>query len=89
MLQLDELRHTPVKSQPFPYLVVPQVIDEELLPQLIVDLPRIRHPGSVPLAEANGGALFQALIKELEGDAMRQIIAEKFQVNIPRQSRGL
>ncbi len=82
MLKLDELRHTPVKSQPFPYLVVPQVINEQLLPQLIVDLPDIRHPGSIPLAETNGGALFQTLIEELEGDLVRQIIAEKFQLEL-------
>lgn len=82
MLKLDELRHTMVKSQPFPYLVVPQIIEEKFLPQLIADLPEIRHPGSFPVAEANGGALFQSLINELEGDAMRKIIAEKFQLEL-------
>ncbi len=82
MLKLDELRHTALQSQPFPYLVVPQIIKAEFLPELISNLPEIRHPGSFPVAEANGGPLFQTLIDELESDTMRQIIAEKFQVDL-------
>lgn len=82
ILRLDELRQTPMKSQPFPYLVVPQIIEQALLPELIAGLPEIKHPGSYPVAETNGGTLFQALIDELEGDAMRQAIAEKFQLDL-------
>ncbi len=82
MLKLDELRHTPVKPLPFPYVVVPQIIEEEFLPQLIADLPEIRQAGSFPVAETNGGPLFQALINELEGDAMRRAIAEMFQLEL-------
>lgn len=82
MLKLDLLRQTPVKSQPYPYLVVPQIIEEEYLPPLVADFPEIRHPGSIPVAEADGGPRFHALIDELESDAVRQVIAEKFQVDL-------
>lgn len=82
MLKLDALRQTPVSPHPYPYLVVPQIIEEENLPQLVADFPDIQHPGSIPVAEANGGPLFHALIEELEGYATRQIIAQKFQVDL-------
>ncbi|MGI9293765.1 MAG: 2OG-Fe(II) oxygenase family protein [Pseudomonadales bacterium] len=82
MLKLDALQQTPVSPQPYPYLVVPQIIEEEYLPQLVAGFPDITHPGSIPVAEANGGPLFHALIEELEGDTMRQTIAEKFQLDL-------
>lgn len=82
MLRLSALQQTPVAPLPYPYLVVPQIIKEEYLPRLIADFPDIQHPGSIPVAEANGGPLFHALIEELEGDAMRRVIAEKFRLDL-------
>lgn len=82
MLKLNVLRQTPVSPQPYPYLVVPQIIEEDYLPGLVADFPDIRHPGSIPVAEADGGPLFHSLINELEGDTMRQAIAEKFQLDL-------
>ncbi|MGI9286462.1 MAG: hypothetical protein ACR2P1_13820, partial [Pseudomonadales bacterium] len=82
MLKLNALRQTTVSPQPYPYLVVPQIIEDEYIPGLIADFPDIRHAGSIPVAEVNGGPLFHALIEELEGEAMRQTIADKFQLDL-------
>lgn len=82
MLKLNTLRQTPVSPQPYPYLVVPQIIEEEYLPRLIADFPDIQHPGSIPVAEANGGPLFHQLINELESETVRQAIADKFQLDL-------
>lgn len=82
MLKLNALRQTPVSPQPYPYLVVPQIIEEEYLPRLIADFPDIQHPGSIPVAEANGGPLFHQLINELESETVRQAIADKFQLDL-------
>lgn len=80
MLDLDAFRRTPLKREPYPYLVVKDFIARDQLDGVLADFPPIRYPGSIPVSEAPGGPRFQALLTELEGDAFRQAISEKFAV---------
>lgn len=78
MLDLEAFRRTPLKREPYPYLVVRDFIATDKLDAVLGDFPSIHHPGSIPVSEAPGGPNFQVLLAELEGAAFRQAISEKF-----------
>jgi hypothetical protein len=46
------------------------------------DFPAIRHPGSIPLSEADYGAKFAAFLSALDGGEFRQLIADKFGIDL-------
>jgi len=81
-INLELLRQTAVTSQPFPYLIVPNFIRTEALEAIHQDYPETAHPGSFPLQILNYGAAFANLINELESDNLRNIIAEKFSMDL-------
>ncbi|MGK2915531.1 MAG: 2OG-Fe(II) oxygenase [Porticoccaceae bacterium] len=78
MLDLEAFRRTPLKREPYPYLVVSNFIAADQLDRVLADFPVIQHPGSIPVSAAPGGPGFQALLAELEGDVFRRAISEKF-----------
>ncbi len=82
MIDLAEFRATPLKSAPFDHVVVPGFIRRAALADLDRDYPKLSVPGSVPLGVAPHGPAFQALIDELNGDAIERAFENKFQVGL-------
>jgi len=82
MLDLNAIANTQLKTQPYPYMVVPNSIDTDQLPALLSDFPSINHPGSIPLEAAKGGPSFGQLVEEIQGSAFRKVISEKFALDI-------
>jgi hypothetical protein len=80
LLDLDALRATPLKTQPYEYLVVPNFVPSDALARVIGDFPRIDSTGSLPLSELDAGGVFAALIAEMDGPAFRDLIESKFGV---------
>lgn len=78
MLELDAFSNERLRTDPYPYLVVPGFIQGEALESVLRDFPDIQHPGSIPISEVSGGEAYQALLAELQGDAFRRVVAEKF-----------
>jgi SM-20-related protein len=81
-INLDALRATPVATDPFPYLIVPNFIRAEALAGVEADYPAIDKPGSFPLPSVKCGATFKKLMDEIQGPEMTQAIAEKFGVDL-------
>ncbi len=82
LLNLMNLQNTPVQTAPFPYAVIPNFINTDYLTQLVRSFPSITHRGSVPVSTITCDPLFQQLIDELEGSALRALIAEKFSIEL-------
>ena len=78
MLELDAFSNERLRTDPYPYLVVPGFVQGEALESVLRDFPDIQHPGSIPISEVSGGEAYQALLAELQGDAFRRVVAEKF-----------
>ena len=55
MLELNTLRQTPLVTQPFEYLIVPQFVKAECLEAIERDFPPITSGGSFPLASLQYG----------------------------------
>ena len=81
-VNLDALRATPVSTEPFPYLIVPNFVRDEALAQIEADYPDVKIPGSVPLPALTYGQSFSQFMDDIRGPEMASIIAEKFNVDL-------
>lgn len=84
MIELDHaaLRATPVATDPFPHVVVPNFVPPESLRAVVADLPPLGKRGSFPLDALALGPNAQALMRELQGPRLRQAIADCFGLDL-------
>ena len=71
MIELDyaALRATPVATEPFPHVVVPNFVPPAALRAVVADLPPMGRRGSFPLDALPLGPNARALMDELDGAA--------------------
>jgi hypothetical protein len=81
-LDLDAFRRTPLKRQPYDYLVVPNFITPTAFAGIVEDYPAVDKPGSFPTSTLTYGPRFAALLAELEGPSLRAAMAEKFHLDL-------
>jgi SM-20-related protein len=84
-LNLPHLEEAPVQSKPFPFVLVPNFINEERLEAIEKDYPRISRPGSFPLETLSAGPAFSALVNDLQQAAFRQILQRKLRVDLEKR----
>ena len=82
MLDLETFRNTPLTSEPFEFLIVPEFVRAEARLAIDKDYPEVARPGSFPLREVTYGPGFAKLIEELRSDEFRQAFEEKFGVDL-------
>jgi len=82
MLDLERFRNTPLTSQPFQFLIVPEFVRAEARLAIDKDYPEVARPGSFPLREVTYGPGFAMLIEQLRSDEFRQAFEEKFNVDL-------
>jgi SM-20-related protein len=85
LLNIDLLRQTPVKTEPFPYLTIANFIHAKHVNTLPEAFPTTGNRGSIPASSVACAAIFQQLIDELEGETLRNIIAEKFCIDLHKK----
>lgn len=82
LLDLSRLDAATVSATPFPHLVIEDFLAGIDKHQLLADLPEIDLGGSIPLEQTHPRGLFAQLLDELFSDALKQRIAEKFQLDL-------
>ncbi|MCX8505139.1 MAG: 2OG-Fe(II) oxygenase [Alphaproteobacteria bacterium] len=82
MLNFDKLRDTPLKRTPYDYLTLAKFINSAEFNGIFEQFPRVAKGGSWPVENLSYGDKFRQLIAELESETLRQIIAEKFSVDL-------
>jgi SM-20-related protein len=82
MLDLERFRNTPLTSEPFQFLIVPEYVRAEARVAIDKDYPEVARPGSFPLREVTYGPGFATLIEQLRSDEFRQAFEEKFNVDL-------
>ncbi len=82
MLDFDRIAAAPLQSEPYPFAVVEGAIPRDAARKIAADFPAIDRPGAVPLSEIDGGAAFDALLAELNGDRLRELLADKFGLDL-------
>jgi hypothetical protein len=81
-LDLAALKATPLRREPFEYVIVPGFIRRDARAGINADYPRIDSPGSFPVGQLTSGPAFRALLEELQGSAVRAAFAEKFGIDL-------
>jgi SM-20-related protein len=82
ILDLERLRASALRRDPFEFVVVDNFLRGEHLPALLADFPEVRRHGSFPLDALSFGAAFAGLAGELEGSELRHEIERKFDIDL-------
>ncbi|HAC58286.1 2OG-Fe(II) oxygenase [Parvibaculum sp.] len=82
LIDIEALRATPLKTDPYEYLVVPAFVTGKALDSVIADFPNIESTGSIPPSELDIYGSFEQLLEEMNGPEFRKVIEEKFGVDL-------
>ncbi len=85
MLNLPALEQAPVNAKPFPFVVVPNFVDEKRLDEIEKDYPVITKPGSFPLETLRSGPEFSKFMNELRHPAFRKIMEGKLGIDLEKR----
>ncbi len=81
-LDIAALEATPLKTEPYDYLVVPGFVRSDQFKSVLADYPKVPGPGSHPLPELVVEGHFRSLLDELDGPDFRRAIEQKFDIDL-------
>nr|WP_321984355.1 2OG-Fe(II) oxygenase [uncultured Lichenicoccus sp.] len=81
-LRYDALDATPVATDPFAHVVVPEFVPYDTLRQVVAALPAMSGGGSFPPSSLRLAPVVRALVDELEGPLLRAGICAKFGLDL-------
>jgi len=82
LINLEALRATPLKTDPYDYFVVPAFVSGKALDDVIADFPDIQSTGSIPPSELDIRGAFEQLLEEMNGPEFRAAVEEKFGLDL-------
>jgi SM-20-related protein len=82
VVDLDALRSAPVSADPFAHILLPRFVKAEALPQVFAALPPMKGRGSFPIEAVRLGPPAKAVIAGLQSEAFREIVEEKFNLDL-------
>ena len=81
-VNFEALKAMPVTTAPFPYLVVPGFVNNEVMADIESDYPKVSVPGSLPLTSLSYGENFKRFMQDISSKEMTAIMTNKFGVNL-------
>jgi len=81
-IDLALFERTRLEREPYPYLIAPGFVPAAARAALAADYPAIAQPGSFPVSDVTYGPAFRQFLAEIEGDAMRDAFARKFDIDL-------
>jgi SM-20-related protein len=81
-LACDAFEQTPLETDPFEHVVVPNFVKADALAKIGADFPEVPGPGSHPPSELNISRQFAGLIDELQSEAFRKAVESKFAIDL-------
>jgi hypothetical protein len=82
VLNADALRDAALVTEPFPHLIIDNVIRPEVLPEVVASFPRIDKRGSFPLDAVSCSGRFTALMEEMHSVELRDLIGERLGMDL-------
>jgi len=82
ILNLESVKKASLQSEPFPYMVIDNVIKPEMLDQVVATFPQMTKRGSFPASALPCDGAFATLLEELERPELRKIIGERFGMDL-------
>jgi len=81
-INTDALITAPLQQTPYPYVVIPQFLKQDVVSTLVENFPHIVHRGSIPADSVLSHKIFQDFTQELMGQVLQQLIAQKFSLDL-------
>lgn len=81
-LNIEAIRSAPLQTEPFPYIVIDNVIRPTALAKIVDSFPNLSKRGSFPLNSVSCSGAFDALMKELQDPELRHVIGERFDLDL-------
>ncbi|HYS51649.1 MAG TPA: 2OG-Fe(II) oxygenase [Burkholderiales bacterium] len=82
VLNPEALRKAPLVAQPFPYLIVDNLIRPEVLPEVVESFPRIPKRGSFPPEAVSYSGRFATLIDEMHSPDLRDLVGDRLGMDL-------
>jgi len=82
ILNLDSIRAAPLHTDPFPYMIIKNVINPTFISQISETFPTIKTRGSYPLNALSYEGAFEKLIAELQFPQLKKVIGDRFAMNL-------
>jgi len=82
LFDYDALRAARVSPDPFPHLLLRNFLPAETLQAVVADLPALNRRGSFPPSSFKAGPMARAAMDELQGVTLKDIVAEKFGLDL-------
>jgi len=82
ILNLQALKNATQHQEPFPYMIIDNIIIPERLTAVLESFPVLSNRGSFPLNALSCSGAFGTLMEELQHPDLRKIIAERFQMDL-------
>lgn len=82
IFDLAAFEATPLKHDPFDYVIVPGFVRAEAKDALNCDYPRIDKPGSFPASDLRFGPAFRDMLDEFASAQVRAAFSRKFGVDL-------
>jgi SM-20-related protein len=82
VLNPDALRKAPLHEEPFPYLIVDNLIRPEALSGVVETFPRVPERGSFPPEAVSCTGAFAVLMEEMHSTALRDLVGERLGMDL-------
>ena len=82
VLDEDALRKATLVPEPFPYLIIDNIIRPEVLSDVVGSFPAIKKRGSFPPHAVACSGLFTTLMQEMQSDELRDSIGERLSMDL-------
>src|SRR4051812_12839288 len=87
LLNLRAIAAAPASKDPYPHLLAAHTLPSQAAPALSRDFPDIRKTGFLPLSLLARKGSFAALIEDLEGLELSEILSDKLGLNLRDKPR--
>jgi len=84
-LSCDAIARTRLEKDPFEYVIVRDCVNADALRKIGTDFPAVPGPGSHPPSQLQIKGHFEALLQELESTAFRNVVEQKFGIDLARR----
>ena len=82
VLNPDALRKAPVHEEPFPYLIVDNLIRHEVLAEVVASFPHVPERGSFPPEAVARTGRFATLIEEMHSPELRDLVGGRLGMDL-------
>lgn len=82
ILNLEALKKATLQTEPFPYIVIDNIIHPEMLDKVCETFPTLNKRGSFPTSAVSCTGEFATLLEELHHPELRNVIGDRFGMDL-------